>query len=228
MVKHILIADDDPHICEVITFALQQANMRVTQANDGQQALQKFTQSQPDLIILDIGMPELDGIEVCKNIRKTSDIPILFLSSRDDEIDRIIGLEIGADDYVTKPFSPRELVARVNAILKRTQAKPTKNDDRLNHGNLSIWPEQARIEYNNSPVELTSKEFAILNALILHPQKLFSRDDILTHAYQDNINVSDRTIDSHIRHIRSKFVALGCNDIIITMHGMGYKLGLCR
>ena len=121
MNKHILIADDDPHIRDVISFALEKAGMQVTQTEDGRQALDTFRHHPADLLVLDINMPELDGLEVCREIRKFSDVPILFLSSRDDEIDRILGLEIGGDDYVTKPFSPRELVARINVILKRTQ-----------------------------------------------------------------------------------------------------------
>ena len=119
--KKILVVDDDPHIREVISFALEKAEMSVTLANDGKQALISYEKNPSDLIVLDINMPEMDGLECCRELRKSSDVPILFLSSRDDEIDRILGLEIGGDDYVTKPFSPRELVARVNVILKRTQ-----------------------------------------------------------------------------------------------------------
>ncbi len=142
----ILVVDDDPHIREVISFALDKANMAVMLANDGKQALESFTKSPVDLIILDINMPEMDGLECCREIRKTSEVPILFLSSRDDEIDRILGLEIGGDDYVTKPFSPRELVARVNVILKRTllSASVSKENSavKLSHGRLQLDTEQ--------------------------------------------------------------------------------------
>ena len=140
MTKHILVADDDQHIREVISFALEKAGMQVTLAEDGRQALELFCLNSVDLLVLDINMPEFDGLEVCREIRKTSELPILFLSSRDDEIDRILGLEIGGDDYVTKPFSPRELVARINVILKRMHTS-NKPESSLQHGKLVIYPD---------------------------------------------------------------------------------------
>ncbi|PID34427.1 MAG: two-component system response regulator CreB, partial [Thiotrichales bacterium] len=149
MAKHILIADDDEHICDVISFALEKADMQVTIANDGKQAVDKFHAKPADLIVLDINMPEIDGLEVCRELRKSSEVPILFLSSRDDEIDRILGLEIGGDDYVTKPFSPRELVARINAILKRTQQTNTEqHTDYIQYGKLSLSPERHQVSWD--------------------------------------------------------------------------------
>jgi two-component system, OmpR family, response regulator len=144
MTKHILVADDDAHIREVISFALEKAGMKITLAGDGREALTQFSEEAHDLIVLDINMPELDGLEVCREVRKTSDVPILFLSSRDDEIDRILGLEIGGDDYVTKPFSPRELVARISVILKRrlNPAKAALPTTQVEHGKLLIYPDQ--------------------------------------------------------------------------------------
>ncbi len=228
----ILVVDDDPHIREVISFALEKANMAVTLANDGKQALQRFTKVPVDLIILDINMPEMDGLECCREIRKTSDVPILFLSSRDDEIDRILGLEIGGDDYVTKPFSPRELVARVNVILKRTLSSGTATTDdnavKLSHGRLQLDTEQHAIWWDDKKVALTATEFAMLAQLLKQPKRVFSRDVIMDGAYQYNIHVSDRTIDSHIRHIRQKFTDIGCESIIETQHGVGYKLASCQ
>ncbi len=228
----ILVVDDDPHIREVISFALEKANMSVTLANDGKQALESYTQSAVDLIVLDINMPEMDGLECCREIRKTSEVPILFLSSRDDEIDRILGLEIGGDDYVTKPFSPRELVARVNVILKRTQSNgfDNKSDDdlKLSYGRLQLDTEQHIIWWDEKEVPLTATEFAMLLQLLKQPKRVFSREVIMDGAYQYNIHVSDRTIDSHIRHIRQKFTEVGCESIIETQHGVGYKLAACQ
>ncbi len=230
--KKILLVDDDPHIREVISFALQKAEMSVVSAENGQQALTLFTEEGADLIVLDINMPEMDGLACCREIRKLSEVPILFLSSRDDEIDRILGLEIGGDDYVTKPFSPRELVARINAILKRTQsaANPAEviPDGRLNHGNLILDAEQHAVWWGAEAVSLTATEFAILAQFMRHPTRVFSRDSIMSSAYQFNIQVSDRTIDSHIRHIRSKFAAVGCESVIETLHSVGYKLSSCQ
>ena len=230
MNKHILVADDDAHIREVISFALEKAGMKVTLAGDGREALARFN-AAVDLIVLDINMPELDGLEVCKELRKTSDIPILFLSSRDDEIDRILGLEIGGDDYVTKPFSPRELVARINVILKRrvnahiTPPAPAQN---LGHGKLRIYPEQHAASWDGQPINLTATEFAMLMLLSSQPNRVFNRDAIMDKAYDHHVFVSDRTIDSHIRHIRQKFAEAGCPVIIETVHGVGYKLNSCQ
>ena len=236
MNKHILIADDDPHIRDVLSFALEKAGMQPTLAEDGRQALETFRsqaarQQTVDLIVLDINMPELDGLEVCREIRKFSDVPILFLSSRDDEIDRILGLEIGGDDYVTKPFSPRELVARINVILKRTQAiarTPEPITTALRHGKLSIQPEQHTASWQGLEISLTATEFAMLHMFARQPTRVFSRDSIMGSAYDGNVYVSDRTIDSHIRHIRQKFAEAGCENIIETVHGVGYKLATCR
>lgn len=231
MVKNILVVDDDPHIREVIQFALEKAGMQVTIANDGVQALEKFNKYSCDLIVLDINMPEMDGLECCREIRKTSEIPILFLSSRDDEIDRILGLEIGGDDYVTKPFSPRELVARINAILKRTKAsvisKETDKQLTLSQGLLVLDTEQHAVWWNEQAVTLTATEFSMLLLLMKQAKRVFSRDVIMQAAYHNNVYVSDRTIDSHIRHIRLKFSDVGCDSVIETQHGVGYRLGKC-
>ncbi len=225
------MVDDDPHIREVINFALDKANMAVTLANDGKQALNKFAKSPVDLIVLDINMPEMDGLECCREIRKISEVPILFLSSRDDEIDRILGLEIGGDDYVTKPFSPRELVARINVILKRTLSNTKSNthdsEIKLTYGRLQLDTEQHAIWWDETRVGLTATEFSMLAQLLKQPKRVFSREVIMDGAYQYNIHVSDRTIDSHIRHIRQKFAEIGCESIIETQHGVGYKLASC-
>ncbi len=230
MTHRILVVDDDPHIREVILIALRKAGMSVTEAADGKAALARFAADRPDLIVLDVGMPEFDGLEVCRQIRKSSDVPILFLSARDEEIDRVLGLEIGGDDYVTKPFSPRELVARVNVILRRSAARATTTQVQsaeLAHGRLRLDPERHAAHFADAPLSLTALEFDILRTLLGRPAVVFNREQIMSAAYQLNIQVSDRTIDSHIRNIRAKFGAAGCEDVIETMHGVGFKLGRC-
>ncbi len=225
MPHRILVADDEPHIREVICFALERAGMTVIPARNGSEALQAFRRGSVSLIILDIGMPELDGLEVCRQIRKTSEVPILFLSARDEEIDRVLGLEIGGDDYVTKPFSPRELVARVNAILRRgngtAQAKPAV----LSRGRVTLDADRHAIALEGAAVPLTALEFAILQAFLGRPDFVFSREQLMSAAYGDGTYVSERTIDSHIRNIRAKFAVAGCPGIVDTVHGVGFRLG---
>ncbi|XUM20992.1 response regulator [Bradyrhizobium oligotrophicum S58] len=225
----ILIVDDDPHIREVLRVALSKAGMAVKEAADGRAALARFTEDRPDLIVLDVGMPEFDGLEVCRRIRRTSQVPILFLSARDEEIDRILGLEIGGDDYVTKPFSPRELVARVNVILRRVTSASDRSPEpeELAHGRLRLDPQQHLARFGDTPLTLTALEFSILRTLMTRPAVVFSREQIMTAAYQLNIQVSDRTIDSHIRNIRAKLAAARCEDAIETVHGVGFRLGRC-
>ena len=229
MAHRILVVDDDPHIRDVISFALEKAGMTTETARDGGEALMLFQRRPPDMIILDVGMPDTDGLAVCREIRKSSNVPILFLSARDDEIDRIIGLEIGGDDYVTKPFSPREMVARVNVILRRAAAaagSPARNEVPLSRGALMLRPMQHVAEFNGHPLDLTAIEFAIVKALLTRAEIVLSRDQIMTAAYGANINVSDRTIDSHIRNIRAKLARVGCNSVIETVH-IGFRLGRC-
>ncbi len=227
MAHLILVADDDPHIRDIICFALEKAGMKTATARDGAEALRRFGQEAPDLIVLDIGMPEMDGLEVCRRIRKTSDAPILFLSARDEEVDRVIGLEIGGDDYVTKPFSPRELVARVNVILKRAQTPRPHELSSLTRGDLILDADAHAATFGKQPVALTALEFAIVKTLLSRPNMVFSRDQILDSAYSGAIHVADRTIDSHVRNIRAKFAAVGCANIVDTVHGVGFRIGRC-
>lgn len=228
---HILVVDDDPHIRDVICFALKKADYSYSTANDGNDALASFDKQSTDLVILDIGLPEMDGLEVCRQLRKSSEVPILFLSARDDEIDRILGLEIGGDDYVTKPFSPRELVARVSVILKRANgpsAAATDETSILAHGALQLDPMHRSVSFNDNGVDLTAIEFDILKTILARPRQTFTRDQIMTAAYPPNIHVSDRTIDSHVRNIRSKLSKQNCDDAIETVHGFGFRLGSCQ
>ncbi|WP_428650087.1 response regulator [Roseibium sp.] len=230
--KTILVVDDDPHIRDVICFALQKASYPFETATNGKEAIDKAHLFQPALIVLDIGLPEMDGLDVCRYLRRSSDVPILFLSARDDEIDRIVGLELGADDYVTKPFSPRELIARVGAILKRfgaLQAPAAQTEpSALSFGVLTLEKDQRLVSVKDDAVTLTAIEFDILATLLARPKIVFTREKILDSAYKDNIHVSDRTIDSHIRNIRAKLGAAGCIDAIETVHGVGFRLGACE
>lgn len=228
----ILIVDDDPHIREVLRFALRNAGFRTAEARDGLEALSRFEELKPDLMVLDILMPEVDGIEVCRSIRRDSTMPIIFLSSRDEEVDRILGLELGGDDYITKPFSPRELAARVKAVLKRAAVEPGEKEKTggvasIQRGLLKLDPDRFRAYWGDAEVVLTVTEFGLVHTLLGFPGKVFTRDELMSGAYSfDNI-VTDRTIDSHIRRVRKKFAEVG-GDPVETVHGVGYRLGECR
>ena len=227
MAPRILVVDDEPHIRDVICFALERAGLISTAVRNGTEAMAAFRRGNIDLIILDIGMADMDGLEVCRQIRKTSGLPILFLSARDEEIDKVLGLEIGGDDYVTKPFSPRELVARVKAILKRSgnEAEPERRRAIFVAGELSLDRQGRTVMFGDSAISMTVLEFAILDALLSRPDMVFSRERLMEAAYGAGTYVADRTIDSHIRNIRAKFLAAGGQGIIATVHGIGFKLG---
>jgi len=224
----ILVVDDDANIREVVCFALHKAGFQTCTAANGREALTRFSTERPDLLVLDVLMPELDGTEVCRQLRALPQgraVPIIFLSSKDEEVDRIIGLELGGDDYLGKPFSPRELVARVRARLRARSAEPAESPP-LRHGRLSLDPERYKAFWDEQEVVLTLTEFGILRTLLARPGKVCSRDHLMNEAYELHRIVSDRTIDSHVRRVRSKFAALGA-DPIETMQGVGYKLGPC-
>jgi two-component system OmpR family response regulator len=228
--EKILVVDDDPHIREVVCFALQKAGYATVVAENGRQALECFSRDKPALVVLDILMPEMDGTEVCRRLRAapaTAHTPILFVSSKDDEVDRIVGLELGGDDYVAKPFSPRELVARVRAILRRASQAPAAAQQALNHGRLRLDLDRYEAYWDGQLVMLTLTEFGILRTLIERPGKVCSRDHLMNTAYELHKIVSDRTIDSHVRRVRAKFAALAA-DPVETLHGVGYRLGPCE
>ena len=226
-VPKILIVDDDPAIRDVVRFALSRAGFATEDAEDGCAALSQFAGAMPDLVVLDVMMPRMDGTELCRAIRRTSQVPILFLSSRDDEVDRIVGLEIGGDDYLTKPFSPRELVARVKAILRRVGEAPEAAAPMQRQGRLSLDGAAVRAHWDGHEIALTATEFGILRTLMRRPGAVVSRDGLMDGAYRDNRVVSDRTIDSHIRRLRTKFATVGASPIE-TLPGFGYRLGPCR
>jgi two-component system, OmpR family, response regulator len=230
MQHSILITDDDPHIRELLRFALTKAGMQVREAEDGEAALAAVAEAAPDLIILDINMPRMDGLDVCRRLRAIGNLPILFLSSRDDEIDRVLGLELGGDDYVTKPFSPREVVARVNAILKRGAAKAEvapSSAAGVTIGKLRLDPESWEAHWGDQRMTLTATEFELLMLFASVPSKVFSRDAIIDRLHGPGFAITDRTIDSHIRNLRAKFSGVGGVDLIETRAGVGYRLGAC-
>lgn len=219
----ILVVDDDPRLRSLVTLALERAGFAVVTAHDGQMALMQATREAPDLIVLDQGLPEVDGLEVCRRIRAKSEVPIIFLTARDDELDRIIGLELGADDYVTKPFSPRELVARIRAVLKRAKgvAAPV-----LRWGDLVLDPARHSCAVGGVEVALTGMEMAILRALMQEPERVLTRAALVSAVWGAGSPVSNRTLDSHLRNLRAKLA--GCGEAILTVHGVGLRMGACR
>ena len=230
MPRTILVADDDPHIRQLLVFALGKAGLDAIEAENGEAALSIATANRPDLVVLDINMPRLDGLEVCRRLRASGDMPILFLSSRDDETDRVLGIELGADDYVVKPFSPREVVARVMAILRRTQAHPPAADHAgaaIRQGRLTVDVEGWQASWAGTDVALTVTEFSILRTLAAMPAKVFSRDAIIDRLHGPGFAITDRTIDSHVRNLRAKFAEVGGTDLVETRPGVGYRLGPC-
>lgn len=227
MPVQILIVDDDPNIKDVIGFAVEAAGFSTAFASDGAEGLAKAQTGAFDLVVLDIGLPEMDGLEVCKALRKTSDVPILFLTARDDEIDRVLGMEIGGDDYVIKPFSPRELVARIKAILKRT-SRVAADVGPMQRGALTVDVARHLCRINGHDVALTTSEFSLLVALMRRPDHVSSRAQLVDEIYGMNIHVSDRTVDSHIRNLRAKLADAGLAGAIVTIHGVGLRMGPCK
>ncbi len=214
----ILVVDDDPQLRDLVCIALARAGFETLTAADGRQALVHAARERPDLIILDVGLPEMDGFETCRRLRATSEVPVLFLTAQDDEIDRILGLELGADDYVTKPFSPRELVARIRAILKRAGPVATTV---LRHGPLELDGDAHRLRAHGHDIELTATEHAILTALMRAPAQIVARPALVDRIWGIGTGVSDRTLDSHLRNLRRKLEAGGAGDALRSVHGVG-------
>jgi len=231
MSQTVLVVDDDPHIRQLLVFALEKAGLATREADDGEAALAAVADAAPDLVILDINMPKLNGLDVCRRLRAQGELPILFLSSRDDEIDRVLGIELGGDDYVVKPFSPREVVARVQAILRRARApaaaQPASANGLLTHGRLTLDPDSWTARWGDQEAPLTVTEFTILKTLMAAPSRVFTRDAIIDRLHGPGFAITDRTIDSHVRNLRGKFASLGGHDVIETRAGVGYRLGAC-
>lgn len=219
----ILIADDEASIRELARMYLEKEGYRVQTVNDGVQAIDQIRQKQPALLVLDLMMPEMDGWEVCRRIRADSELPILMLTARDDDIDKIVGLEMGADDYLTKPFNPRELVARVRAILRRAGSGVNASAKKVRQlGNVIIAPAGREVTVRENRINLRTKEFDLLLALVDHVNQVLSREQLLDLVWGYEFYGQTRTVDVHIAHLRDK--VKDSNLIIETVWGMGYKL----
>jgi two-component system response regulator ChvI len=226
----IALVDDDRNILTSVSIALEADGYKIMTYTDGSSALDGFSSSQPDLAILDIKMPRMDGMETLRRLREKSGIPVIFLSSKDEEIDEMFGLKMGADDYIRKPFSHRLLAERVKALLRRSGSKdgtaPKKTDVAkvLESGHLRMDPERHRCTWKNDPVTLTVTEFLILQALAVRPGVVKSRNALMDAAYDDQVYVDDRTIDSHVKRLRRKFKQADESfDMIDTLYGVGYR-----
>jgi DNA-binding response OmpR family regulator len=222
----ILVVDDEPSIVDVLTYNLEKSHYQVLIARDGLQAIKVAQDQSPDLIILDLMLPGLDGLEVCRALRKEGDIPIIMLTARDEEVDRVVGLELGADDYVVKPFSMRELLARIKSVLRRTQADPTLPTDHLEVSSLLLDPARHEVHWSGVPLPLSPLEFELLHTLMLHRGQVLSREQLLSRVWGYDFVGDARVVDTTIKRLRKK---LGSQDpqaakLIVTVRGVGYKL----
>ncbi|QNX08646.1 two-component system response regulator CreB [Acinetobacter seifertii] len=232
--KQILCIEDEAAIVLPLRYALEREGWRVSWANTGTQALQYLSEQVFDFIILDVGLPDLNGFEVCKQLRQKSQTPLLFLTARDDEIDRVVGLEIGADDYCTKPFSAREIVARIKAIWRRMEVSITSNSNQnpVSQAEIitssSIWscnPQSLQIQYHGKLLQLTRYEYRLLFLLIQHPEQVFSRQQLMDHIWEHPEHSLERTVDTHIKSLRQKLKQITPDDDPIRTHrGFGYSL----
>jgi len=220
--RRILLVDDEPSIQKMLTHALEREGFQVYTVGDGEAALEAIETYEPHLIILDIMMPKIDGTEVIRRVRWGSDVPVIMLTAKDDEIDRVVGLELGADDYVTKPFAVRELVARVRAIMRRASAITEQRQDELSYDGLKIHLPSRRVAVGGEDVDLTYTEFELLVTLASNPGRVFSRSTLLTRVWGDEFR-DERTVDVHIRHLREKIERDPRNpEFIHTARGVGY------
>lgn len=229
MADRILVVDDEPAILELAAFNLRKAGFDVLTASDGPAALAIIQAHAPQAVVLDVMLPGLDGFEVCRELRRWSAVPVLMLTARKDEVDRVVGLEIGADDYLTKPFSPRELVARVKALLRRVRldqesARVESADERIEAGGLTIDPARHEVRLSGRPVDLTPTEFQLLAHMAANPGRVFSRDDLLKVIWGEDFFGDERTVDVHIRHLREKTEADPAHPtLVLTVRGVGYR-----
>jgi two-component system, OmpR family, response regulator ChvI len=224
----IALVDDDRNILTSVSMTLEAEGFAVRTYTDGAEALRGMSQQPVDLAVLDIKMPRMDGMELLEKLRKASDVPVIFLTSKDDEIDELMGLRMGADDYIKKPFSQRLLIERIRTLLRREASRNATgektNEAAITRGDLTLDPNRHLCTWKNQPVELTVTEFLLLKALAQRPGHVKSRDQLMDSAYGENIYVDDRTIDSHIKRLRKKFKVLD-NDFnqIETLYGVGYR-----
>jgi len=221
----ILLVDDEESIQKLLTYPLERDGFRVVQAWDGEEALARFNEEDVDLVVLDVMLPKLDGIEVCKQLRAKSTVPIIMLTARDDELDKVLGLELGADDYITKPFSIREFRSRVRALLRRAAiGRPGPDDDLIEAGPLTLDVARRHVEVRGKPVQLTYVEFELLRTLAAAPGRVFSRRMLLESLWGDADYRDPRTIDVHVRHQREKLEQEPREpEFIFTVRGVGYR-----
>jgi DNA-binding response OmpR family regulator len=223
--QKVLVIDDEENVCELVSLYFGKAGYEVACAADGNEGLDKLREQRPDIVILDLMLPGIDGVDVCKEIRKTSNVPLIMLTARVDEVDRVLGLEIGADDYVTKPFSPRELLARVKAVLRRAAYVPSPDEQQvLKMPGLSVSRISREVIVGEEHVDLTPKEFDLLWYLASNRNRVFTREQLLEHvwAYQEFYG-DERTVDQHIKRLRRKIESNGSTCRITTIWGVGYK-----
>ncbi len=222
----ILVVDDEPSIVDVLSYNLTKAGHQPIAARDGEQAIKLARAENPDLVILDLMLPGVDGLEVCRKLRTGSNVPIIMLTAKDEEIDRVVGLEVGADDYVVKPFSVRELMARVKSVLRRTQPIPGETAPALHVGNLRLDSTRREVTWCSCVVELTAIQFELLQLLMSHPGRVFSRDELLNEVWGYDYYGDTRTVDSTVKRLRARLrQAAGDMDLIVTVRDAGYKLG---
>jgi two-component system, OmpR family, alkaline phosphatase synthesis response regulator PhoP len=222
--KTILVVDDEPKIVALARDYLEHAGFTVLTAVDGRSAVETVHRRHPDLVVLDLGLPQLDGLDVTREIRRTSSLPIVMLTARDDELDKLLGLELGADDYLTKPFSPRELVARVKAVLRRTDSSGTPSEV-LRSGGLTIDVPRHRVAVDGRSVDLTPTEFELLLALARQPGRILTRSQLLDAIHGIAYEAYERAIDSHVKNLRRKLEPEPSTPrYVLTVHGVGYRL----
>ena len=220
----ILIVEDDQNTSALVATYLEREGFSTVAAYDGEEALRQARLREPGFVILDVMLPKIDGWEVCRQLRKFSEVPILMLTAREEEIDRVMGLSIGADDYVVKPFSPRELVERVKAILRRVQPAPARQKPIILHGKLVLDQEKHKVSLNGTPISLTSSEYKLLKTIMYSPGRVFSRNELLERFYEHGETVIDRVIDVHIGKLRQKIEDDPANpQRILTVRGFGYR-----
>lgn len=231
MTATILVVDDEPAVTDLLAYNLRKAHYSVLTAADGAQALRLAGEAQPDLILLDLMLPEVDGLDVCRELRKTSRVPIIMLTARGEEIDRVVGLELGADDYVVKPFSVRELLARVKAVLRRAEPAGLQDADEAADAGvvrgpdgLRLYPEQRTAAVNGQPFELTRLEFDLLQLLLTNPGRVYSRERLLEQVWGYDYAGDTRAVDSAMKRLRARLRAVSPEaDVIETVRGVGYR-----
>jgi two-component system response regulator BaeR len=223
---HVLVVEDEPKIAQLLVDYLQRDGFHVTVLDEGTHAVEMIREREPSFLILDLMLPGKDGLTICREVRQFSNLPIMMLTAKVDEIDRLLGLELGADDYVCKPFSPREVVARVRTILRRLQQKPVvATDNELSYRVITLYLDRYECIVQGQRIELTPVEFKMLRGFMSQPGRVFSRDQLMNFSYPDERIVSDRTIDTHVKNLRKKLAqAVSEGELIHSIYGIGYKI----